>query len=42
MRVKVVFLPACFLVLSLFKHRVVGEFLNQKKEKRKKREIQVG
>ena len=28
---RVVFLPDCHLVLSLFKDRVVGAFLNQKK-----------
>ena len=30
MGVRIVFLPDCLLVLSLFKHRGIGVFLNQK------------
>ena len=32
LRVKVVFLPNCHLVLSLYKHRSVRAFLNKKNE----------
>ena len=32
MGVRVVFLPDCHLVLSLFKHRSVGAFLNKKQK----------
>ena len=36
-RFRVVFLPDCPLILSLFKHRGIGAFLNQKNEDPKQR-----
>ena len=38
-KVRVVFLPDCPLILSLFKHRDVGAFLKKKKEDPKQRKL---